>query len=119
MKRRARRLALSIRQPHAERVLTGAKTVEYRTMPTTVRGRIYIYASLKEESATEFGRAGYEPGSLPTGRIIGSVEIVECKKVAARYHWLLARARRLARPFRPTLKPQPVWFYPHSVSNLK
>jgi hypothetical protein len=38
--------ALSIRQPYAELILRGIKTVEYRTQPTRVIGeRFWIYAS--------------------------------------------------------------------------
>ena len=38
--------ALSIRQPFAELILRGIKTVEYRTQPTRILGeRFYIYAT--------------------------------------------------------------------------
>lgn len=33
--------ALSIRQPHAEAILRGTKTTEYRSKATKIRGRIY------------------------------------------------------------------------------
>jgi hypothetical protein len=40
--------ALSIRQPYAEAILRGIKTVEYRTRPTHIIGeRFYIYAAKK------------------------------------------------------------------------
>ena len=43
-------LALSIRQPFAELILRGVKTVEYRSRPTRVIGRrFYLYASRKTE----------------------------------------------------------------------
>ena len=39
-------LALSIRQPYAELILRGVKTIEYRSRPTRKIGeRFYIYAS--------------------------------------------------------------------------
>jgi ASCH domain len=39
-------LALSIRQPYAELILRGVKTVEYRSRPTRVIGEeFYIYAA--------------------------------------------------------------------------
>jgi predicted transcriptional regulator len=38
--------ALSIRQPHAEQTLRGKKKIEYRSMPTNKRERVYIYASM-------------------------------------------------------------------------
>lgn len=39
-------LALSVRQPYAEYIMRRTKRVEYRTIRTNIRGRIYIYASL-------------------------------------------------------------------------
>src|SRR4051795_5225478 len=38
-------LALSVRQPYAEQIMRGTKVIEYRSVPTHVRGRVYIYAS--------------------------------------------------------------------------
>src|SRR4051812_31297142 len=44
--------ALSIRQPYAELILRGIKTVEYRSRSTRIIGeRFHIYASLKRASA--------------------------------------------------------------------
>jgi len=41
-------LALSIRQPYAEEILRGIKTVEYRNRKTGIVGqRFYIYAARK------------------------------------------------------------------------
>ena len=38
--------ALSIRQPYAELILRGIKTIEYRSRPTRIIGeRFYIYAA--------------------------------------------------------------------------
>lgn len=51
-------LALSIRQPWAELILRGIKTIEYRSRPTRIIGqRFYIYAS----------RSKTTPGRGPTG----------------------------------------------------
>ncbi len=38
--------ALSIRQPHAEAIMRRVKPIEYRTRPTHIRERVYIYAGL-------------------------------------------------------------------------
>ena len=38
--------ALSIRHPYAEQILRGKKKAEYRSRPTNIRERVYIYASL-------------------------------------------------------------------------
>lgn len=38
--------AISIRQPYVERILVGPKTREFRSRPTRIRGRVYLYAGL-------------------------------------------------------------------------
>ncbi len=94
--------ALSIRQPWAELILRGVKTVEYRSRPTRIVGeRFYIYASKAKgtfsppiwsrdlatpgglpprwmlELAEQVGMI--EPGTLlPTGVIVGSAVIERC-----------------------------------------
>src|SRR5436305_2636527 len=57
-------LALSIRQPFAELILRGIKTVEYRKRPTKCVGeRFYIYAS-KKLAAGSWQLAGREVDRL-------------------------------------------------------
>jgi hypothetical protein len=87
--------ALSIRQPYAELILRGIKTVEYRSRATRIIGeRFYIYASKgagKVAVWSEDLRVGTPPGwmvelaeqirmiepgaILPTGVIVGSAVI--------------------------------------------
>ena len=51
-------LALSIRQPYAELILRGIKTVEYRSRPTRIIGRrFHIYAAKKSADFGELSRA--------------------------------------------------------------
>jgi len=108
-----RRIALSVRQPWAELILRGDKTVEFRGRPTRRRGRVYLYASkLPAEAAAEWEGLGLRPSDLPAGAIVGSVEIVGCEGADGHWRWLLARPRRLARPLRPRGRPQPIFFYP-------
>ena len=78
--------ALSIRQPHAEAIMRGVKTIEYRSRATRIRGQIYIYASLgrysKEDEAKMMEDYGIDDvlcDDLPQGVIIGKVELYECK----------------------------------------
>jgi hypothetical protein len=97
--------ALSVRQPYAELILRGVKTVEYRSRPTRVIGeRFYIYAPVKRASGDvkAWSREltvpaeplpGWlielaeqvrmiEPGALlPTGVIVGSAVIERCLPV--------------------------------------
>jgi len=107
-------LALSIRQPYAELILRGIKKIEYRTKPTKIRGRVYIYAGLKPGPLEEFEDLKAKPGDFPTGVLVGTVEIVECKKplFARKYHWLLDKPERLAKPIKADNQAQPIWFIP-------
>ena len=104
--------ALSIRQPYAEQILRRTKRFEYRSRPTAIRERVYIYASLKPGPAKEFEQMRIHPADLATGVLVGTVEITDCSGAPGNYKWHLARPKRLQRPLRPTRQPQPAWFNP-------
>lgn len=105
--------ALSIRQPHAERILRGLKTVEYRNSATKIRGRIYIYASNKLDGDAELGDdLGVPLKELPRGVVVGTVEIIDCTEDDGQFEWHLANPVRLPEPIPPIEHPQPVWFHP-------
>jgi len=104
--------ALSIRQPQAEQILRDTKRFEYRSRPTAIRERVYIYGSLKPGAAEEFQRMRVQPGDLPTGVLVGTVEISGCRGKPGAYKWHLARPQRLPHLHRPKRQPQPVWFNP-------
>jgi hypothetical protein len=94
--------ALSIRQPYAELILRGIKTMEIRTLPTRIVGqRFHIYAPLKKAPvdqkvwSRDLAMPGaampdwlvelaeqvkmVEPGALlPVGVIVGSAVIERC-----------------------------------------
>jgi hypothetical protein len=108
-----KRSALSIRQPYAEQVFRGTKDIEYRAMPTNKRERVYIYAS-KTPAADEdaWDEIGKQPGDLPAGVIVWTVEVVGCPKVRREYEWDLEKPVRLKRPIKPKNRPQPAWFNP-------
>lgn len=104
--------ALSIRQPYAEMILRGVKHIEYRSRPTNIRERVYIYAAMAPGDQDDFKSIKCKPGSLPTGVLIGSVEIVKCTKKGDTFHWHLQNPKRRARPIKPKKHPQPCWFNP-------
>ncbi len=59
--------ALSIRQPYAELILRGIKTIEYRSRRTRIIGeRFYIYAARTPGDAAGFAELGCEPGDPGT-----------------------------------------------------
>ena len=68
---------LAVRQPWASLIVEGLKTVEVRSKPTNIRGRVAIYASTaKQETLEGVHGKEYNYRILPTGKIIGTVEIV-------------------------------------------
>ena len=104
--------ALSIRQPYAEQIMRGVKTIEYRSILTHIRGRVYIYASLTPGPESQFRKMNANPGDFPTGVIVGTVEIVDCYGDPGDYEWELAHPLRFKTTIKPERKPQPVWFIP-------
>ena len=105
--------ALSIRQPYAEMILRGIKKIEYRTMRTNIRGRVYIYASLTPGSIEAFEKINAKPGDFPTGVLVGTVEIIGCETPDGYdYEWLLDKPERLVQPITADNKAQPSWFIP-------
>lgn len=108
-----RHRAISIRQPFAEQIMLGEKKVEYRSRPTLIRERVYVYAGQRRPPAAVWEDICADYGNLPLGVIIGTVELYDCKRTTSgRYEWLLRKPRRLRRPVKPKEHPQPAWFYP-------
>lgn len=69
--------ALSLKQPFAELILEGKKTIELRKWNTNFRGEFLIHASKNpdKESMEQFGFK-----NLPLGMIVGKAELVDVKK---------------------------------------
>src|SRR5688572_8282748 len=104
--------ALSIRQPFAEAILTGRKTIEYRSTPTKrLNERFLVYASERPRDRRQFVRLGV-PLDAPRGVIVGTVEISHCTRRGRTWRWHLRNPVRLKLPLRPTRHPQPAWFRP-------
>jgi hypothetical protein len=94
--------AISLHQPYASLVATGAKEIETRTWSTAYRGEIMIVSTLKPAI----------PGFL-CGYALALVDIIGCRKMSpadvipARccydpkaFAWLLQNARQFVQPFR-------------------
>jgi predicted transcriptional regulator len=73
--------ALSMKQPWAELVVSGKKTIEVRKWNTRFRGEFLVHASRNTNKEAE-RRLGYD--NLPTGCVIGRAEIVDVKKYKSR-----------------------------------
>lgn len=124
-------LALSVRQPWVELILYGIKTIEVRSRPTRIRGRVLLYSSLKaadQPPSTEASSRLHSCHSeLETGLLLGSVEIVDCRELVEadtvstclseipsgkHFAWVLRGPRRLSPVLKPSRHPQPVFFRP-------
>ena len=121
--------ALCIRQPWAELILLGHKTIEVRPKATPLRERIYVYASKsrieEREEARIAAQYGIDVDALPRGVLVGTIEIVRCRPLersdgkaacfeiddgAAFYAWMLDRPERAEVLEKPTKKTR-AWFF--------
>jgi hypothetical protein len=124
-------IALGVRQPWAELILRGIKTIEVRTLPTQVRGPIYLYTSkvIATTPAAQSAAAAHalKIDALPRGLLVGTVDIVGCERcrpsdanaacltpeiVEGKLGWKLANPQRLDKPLKVRFLPYGVWFYP-------
>ncbi len=125
------RIALGVRQPWAELILRGIKTVEVRAVSTQIRGPIYLYSSQRwaNQDFAKLASERYQlaEDKLPLGRLIGSVDIVNvtqanrsdvplacvpAEKLAGKFAWHLDNPVRFEEPLRVKFLPYGVWFYP-------
>jgi len=104
--------ALSVRQPYAEQIMRGEKVFEFRSGPTKIRERVYIYASLTPGDIEDWEKMNLRPGDLPTGVLIGTVELADCTGESGDYEWHLKAPERLPINLKPAKHPQPTWFFP-------
>ena len=108
------RRAISIRQPLVELILRGIKKWEFRSQPTVLRERVFLYASNKPfEDDRRWKQVGKSPGMLPTGSIVGSVEIADCKQTSdGGFKYRLVAPRRMRPHLKATNQPQPRFWIP-------
>ena len=71
--------ALSIRQPWADMITTGEKSLEFRSRPTQHRGKLVICSSNFDEGYTVEIAGVARP--LPLGMMLSVVEIIDCRPV--------------------------------------
>jgi hypothetical protein len=109
--------AISVRQPYAELIIRGVKVHEYRSRPTNIRGRVYIYASKNTGRVEDYEQHGLDRNSLITGKLIGTVEVIACEPSGHEFAYVMANPRRLTKPVEPENHPQPCWFRPFADAN--
>jgi hypothetical protein len=129
-------IALGVRQPWAELILRGIKTIEVRSQDTNVRGPIYVYSSKKisehPAAITAAKEHGLDLEALPRGVLVGTVEIhrtallkvndaaaacVPAAHLVDQFGWYLRSPVRLDEPLAVRFLPYGVWFYPFRRRN--
>ena len=85
--------ALSFKQPYAELVVSGKKTIELRKWKTGFRGEFLIHASKQpdEEAMKRFGLK-----DLPTGGIVGRAVLIDVKYYYSDAEHIVDRNKHLA-----------------------
>ena len=129
-------IALGVRQPWAELLIKGIKTIEVRSRPTRVQGPIYLYTSkiVATETFAKDAVSQHEVDLAKTvqGKLIGSIEISNCRLCTAKdaeascvpwdimkgkYAWEMANPVRFTKPIDVLFLPYGVWFYPFKRRN--
>ena len=86
---------LSLKQPYAELLVSGKKTIELRTWNTKFRGEFLVHASKKiDKMACE--RNKIDPDSMITGAIIGKAILFDVKLYKNRNTFLQDRNKHFA-----------------------
>ena len=101
--------AISIRQPYVEQILRGTKKREFRSRPTSIRERVYLYAALR---IADGARTKLDLAILPRGVIVESVEITDCRDLGDCFGYVLKSPRRYRFPVRAAGQPQPGFWRP-------
>ena len=97
-------VALSLRQPWAELVLRGVKTIETRTWKSSFLGEFYIHAA-KQIDFDCCSRFGINPQTLVTGAIVGRATIVSRIDYVSEKMWRAGEKRHcVAEPLATQLK---------------
>lgn len=93
-------IALSVRQPWASMIVWGLKTVEVRSWVTDYRGPVFVHAA---KARDDYAIQRFELGDLPSGCLIGTVELVDVELFDSSSWDRIADAHLQIGPFRPGL----------------
>ena len=86
---------LSLRQPYAELLVTGKKTIELRKWNTSVRGKFLVHAS-KNVNKEKCKSLGINHTKLTVGAIIGKAILYDVKKYDNRAQFTRDKSRHYA-----------------------
>ncbi len=125
------RIALGIRQPWVELILREVKTLEVRSQPVALRGRIYLYSARRcsdhPAAALAIATFGLSRAGFVMGQLVGAANLIACRparpedsaaacvpaeSLIGQYVWSLADVERFTVPVPVRFAPYGVWFYP-------
>ena len=86
---------LSVCQPYARLIVSGAKTVELRGWTTAVRGEFLVHAARRIRLA-DCRRLGADPKALAVGAIVGRADLLDVVEYSSARSLDADRARHLA-----------------------
>ena len=86
---------LSLRQPYAELLVSGKKTIELRKWNTNFRGKFLIHAS-KNVNKERCKSLGIDHTKLTVGAIIGKAILYDVKKYENRTQFIRDKSRHYA-----------------------
>lgn len=101
--------SLSLKQPWAALLAAGRKTIEVRSWPTRMRGRILIHAARIPDDrpeAWEWITDDIRPLALLSGGIIGEAELIGCQSYRTLESFTADREKHLN---------EPEWFQPRGL----
>jgi hypothetical protein len=95
-----KKTAISVRQPWANLIIWGLKTIEIRNWSSNYRGILYIHAS---KTLDDLAMNRFHITDLPTGLIIGTVELIKVEPFTDQSWSALADEHLDIGPFFPNL----------------
>lgn len=72
---------LTIKQPWATLIMQKDKRFEFRSWKTNYRGELLIHAGKGVDKEAMVRLKKYLPDNLPYGKILGKVNLVNCRKI--------------------------------------
>ena len=89
---------LSLRQPYAELVVAGRKTIETRTWKTNFRGKFLIHAS-KAIDKENCDMLNIDCGPLTRGMVVGLAFLCDVKRYATKQDFVADKDRHFSSSF--------------------
>ncbi len=90
---------LSIKQPFADLIISGKKKIEIRSWKTNYRGELLIHASRTPDKYA-LKRFRIKESNIGLGKIIGKVNLVDCKAYTNKRYFLRDRNLHLAEGYK-------------------